>query len=48
MLAYLYLADVSVPFLGTGFTLTPEISGFRSIVNFILFVLFFYLGFVRK
>jgi hypothetical protein len=48
ILFYLYLADVSVPLLGTGFVETPQISGGRSIVHFILFVLCFYFGFVRK
>ena len=31
ILFYLYLADVSVPLLGTGFVETPRISGGRSI-----------------
>ena len=39
ILFYLYLADVSVPLLGTGFVETPQISGARSIVHFILFLL---------
>jgi hypothetical protein len=43
-----YLADVSVPLLGTGFVETPEISAGRSIVHFILFVLCVYFGFVRR
>src|SRR5262249_988044 len=30
ILFYLYLADVSVPLLGTGFVETPQISGGRS------------------
>jgi hypothetical protein len=47
-LFYLYLADVSVPLLGTSFVETPQISGGRSIVHFNLFLLCFYLGFVRK
>ena len=34
---YLYLAKVSVPLLGTNLILTPEISGWRSIVHFVLF-----------
>jgi membrane-bound metal-dependent hydrolase YbcI (DUF457 family) len=55
---YLYLADVSVPLLGTSFVETPQISGGRSIIHSILFLLCFYLlcfyllcfyfGFVRK
>ena len=48
MLFYLYLADVSVPLLGTGFVETPNISGGRSIVHFILFLVCLYFGFVRK
>src|SRR5262245_23151497 len=46
ILFYLYLADVSVPLLGTGFVETPRISGSRSIVHFILFVLCSYFGFI--
>ena len=48
ILFYLYLDDVSVPLLGTSFVETPQISGGRSIVHFILFLLCFYFGFVRK
>jgi hypothetical protein len=48
ILFYLYLADVSVPLLGTSFVETPPISGGRSIVHFILFLLCLYFGFVRK
>jgi hypothetical protein len=48
ILFYLYLADVSVPLLGTSFVETPHISGGRSIVHFILFLLCFYFGFVSK
>jgi hypothetical protein len=48
ILFYLYLARVSVPLLGTGFIETPDISGVRSIVHAILFLTFFYLGFIRK
>jgi len=48
ILFYLYLADVSVPLLGTGFVETPRISGGRSIVHFVLFLVCLYFGFVRK
>jgi len=48
ILFYLYLADVSVPLLGTSFVETPQISGGRAIVHFILFSPCFYFGFVRK
>jgi hypothetical protein len=48
ILFYLYLAGVSVPLLGTNFVFTPGISGLRSIVHAVLFVTFFYLGFIRR
>jgi hypothetical protein len=48
ILFYLYLANVSVPLLGSDFVETPQISGGRSIVHFILFLLCFYFGFVRE
>ena len=48
ILLYLYLARVSVPLLGTNFIETPEISGLRSVVHGVLFLTFFYLGFIRK
>jgi len=48
ILFYLYLADVSVPLLGTSFVETPQVSGGRSIVHFILFLVCFYFGFVRQ
>jgi hypothetical protein len=48
ILFYLYLADVSVPLLGTSFIETPQISGGRSIGHFILFLLCLYFGFVKK
>lgn len=47
-LFYLYLADVSVPLLGTNFLETPKISAARAIVHFILFLVCFYFGFVRR
>jgi hypothetical protein len=48
ILFYLYLAGVSVPLLGTNFVFTPEISGVRSIIHAVLFVIFFYFGFIRR
>ncbi len=48
ILFYLYLAKVSVPLLGTNLVVTPEISGWRSIVHFILFGLCLYFGFIQK
>jgi len=48
ILFYLYLANVSVPLLGTGFVETPNLSAGRSIVHFVLFLLCLYFGFLRK
>ena len=48
ILFYLYLANISVPLLGTNFVVTPEISGWRAIVHFILFGLCLYFGFIQK
>ena len=45
---YLHLSNVSVPLLGTGLVQTPEISGLRSIPNFIFFLLCFYFGLIKK
>lgn len=47
ILFYLYLTDVSVPILGTNIVETPEISGYRSAVHFILFLLCLYFGFIK-
>jgi hypothetical protein len=44
---YLYLADVSVPILGTNIVETPEVSGYRSALHFILFLLCLYFGFIK-
>jgi hypothetical protein len=48
ILFYLYLADVSVPILGTNIVETPEVSGYRSAVHFILFLLCLYFGFIKE
>jgi hypothetical protein len=45
---YLYLADVSMPLIGTGVVQTPEISALRAIPNFVLFLLCLYFGFISK
>ena len=45
---YLYLANVSVPLLGTSFVFTPEINGLRSIPHSIFFLLCLYFGFIAK
>jgi len=49
---YLWLTGVSLPIVlphaGTVSVETPEISGQRAIVHFILFFLCFYFGFISK
>jgi len=49
---YLWVTGVSLPlvmpYLGTVSVATPEISGQRAIVHFILFLLCFYFGFISK
>src|SRR5262249_32303880 len=45
---YLYFANVSVPLLGTELVFTPEISGARSFLHLIFFLLCLYFGFFSK
>ena len=45
---YLWLADVSVPLLGTDFVQTPKVSCLRSVVHLTLSAITFYFGFVRQ
>ena len=45
---YLYFAKVSVPLLGTNFVFTPEISGGRSVLHLIFFLLCLYFGYFSK
>jgi hypothetical protein len=45
---YLYLADVSVPILGTNLVQTPRISALRAVPHSIFFLLTLYFGFLRK
>jgi hypothetical protein len=45
---YFYVANVSVPLIGTGIVQTPQLSAVRSVAHFILFLVTFYFGFVRK
>lgn len=47
VLFYLYLADVSVPILGTSIVETPAVSGSRSLVHFSLFLVCLYFGFIK-
>ena len=48
VLFYLYLARVSLPIPGTSFVESPDLSGARAIVHTVLFVIFLYVGFIRK
>ncbi len=48
ILFYRCLARVSVPLLGTSIIQTPAVRGVRSIVHAVLFLTFFYLGFIRQ
>jgi len=48
VLFYLYLAEVSVPILGMNIVETPEVSGLRSVVHFILFLVCLYFGFIKE
>ena len=52
ILWYLWMAGVSLPwvmpYVGTIAVETPDISGQRAIVHFVLFLLCFYFGFISK
>jgi hypothetical protein len=48
VLFYLYLAGSPVPVLGAHLAITPTVNGVRAIVHAVLFVVFFYLGYIRK
>lgn len=43
---YLYANQISVPFLG--FYIPSELLGLRALVQFVLFLVFFYYGFLKK
>ncbi len=45
---YFYLANLSVPLVGTSIVQAPELSAVRSIVHFIFFLISFYFGFIKK
>jgi hypothetical protein len=48
ILFYVYLYKGTVPVFSLSLPETPELSGARSIFHSMLFLVFFYLGFVRK
>lgn len=43
---YLWLSGISVPFLG--YTITPDLLGLKAAVQFALFVVFLYFGWLRE
>lgn len=43
---YLYYAHITVSFLG--YSIKPELLGIRSAVQFVLFLVFFYYGYLKK
>jgi uncharacterized protein (DUF486 family) len=48
ILFYHYFADVSVPLVGTDAVLSPQINAVRAVIQFALFLLFGYFGFIHK
>ena len=45
---YFYIAGLTVPLVGTDIVQSPDLSGVRAIVHFILFLLTFYFGFIHR
>ena len=45
---YFYIANVPMPLLGTNIVQTPQLSGVRSAIHFVFFLLTLYFGFIRK
>lgn len=48
MQLYFYVADVSMPLVGTDIVQSPGLSGARSVIHFVFFLLTFYFGFIWK
>jgi hypothetical protein len=48
VLFYLYLAGSPIPVLGAHLAITPTVNGVRAAVHAVLFVVFFYLGYIRR
>jgi hypothetical protein len=48
VLFYLYLAGSPVPVVGAHLAVTPTVNGVRAAVHAIFFIVFFYLGYIRK
>jgi hypothetical protein len=45
---YFYITNVSIPLIGTSLVQTPELSGVRSMIHFIFFLICLYFGFIKK
>jgi uncharacterized protein (DUF486 family) len=45
---YFYFAKVTIPLVGTDLVFSPETSGARSCVHFVLFAICLYFGFFWK
>jgi hypothetical protein len=45
---YFWLTNPTVPLVGTEVVQTPEVSGTRSIIHFVLFLVCLYFGFIRE
>ena len=48
VLFYLYLAGSPVTVLGAHLAITPTVNGVRAVVHAVLFVVFFYVGYIRR
>jgi hypothetical protein len=48
MQLYFSIAGVPVPLIGTDAVQTPGLSGTRSLIHFVFFLLCFYFGFIWK
>jgi hypothetical protein len=48
VLFYLYLVGSPAPVLGAHLAVTPTVNGVRAAVHAVLFIVFFYFGYVRK
>jgi hypothetical protein len=48
VLFYLYLVGSPVPVVGAHLAVTPTVNGVRAAVHAVLFIVFFYFGYIRK
>lgn len=48
VLLYLYMPGTPAPILGGSLAVTPAVNGACAVVHLILFVVFFYFGYIRK